>query len=71
MTLTRPTNLSLQDWADQLALDAGVFVRLDNEDWQDWGARVLNANPIFRAAPAPYAFSDWRSWAERLCEVAA
>lgn len=71
MTITRPTNLTLHDWADQLVLDIGVPVRLDGDDWQDWGARVLASVAALRSAPNPYGFDAWQDWAERLCGVAA
>lgn len=69
--ITSPINLSLSDWADQLCLDLGhygVIGSLVGEDWQAWGAQLLNAVAV-NGLPSPYAFSNWRDWAFRVAEV--
>lgn len=75
MSLTRPTYLSLQDWADQAVLDLSErdnFAKLVNVDrWQDWGAAFLNSSSMPSNLPNPYQFDDWRDWAERFCEELA
>jgi hypothetical protein len=72
-TITRPTFMSLNDWADQIALDLdgyGAFGRLDNpDDWQDWALQFLNNNSLGRNFPRPQDFTDWREWAERFCQA--
>jgi hypothetical protein len=68
INLTRPTGLSLQQWADAVALDAPGVPRLDTADWQDWAARLLLL-PEFGALPSPYDTADWQDWAARACEV--
>lgn len=71
--VTLPTNMRLQDWADQIALDLdpyGAFGRLDDENkWQDWSMQFLNNTSLKYNLPNPYQFSDWRGWAERFCQI--
>jgi hypothetical protein len=72
--ITLPGQLSLLDWADQVALDLdpyGSFGRLDNKDaWQEWAMNILNTSTIKGNFPVPYDFDDWRDWAERFCQEA-
>ena len=72
MIVTLPTNLELTDWANQVILDLdpyGAFGRLSDEArWQDWAVQFLNNTTIGRNPPIPYAFDDWREWAERFCQ---
>lgn len=72
-TITRPSYMELNDWADQVALDLdsyGAFGRLDNpDDWQDWAMQFLNNTSLGRNFPLPYDFTDWREWAERFCQT--
>lgn len=75
MSMVLPTGIGLRDWADQLLVDFpadGVPILADEANWQDWGAVVIGL-PSFAdpAAPDPYAFDDWRLWAERLASVVA
>jgi len=70
--ITLPTNLTLADWADQMALDldaTGPISRLSGDKWQDWGMQIFNNRTLGGALPNPYGFTDWREWAERLCGV--
>jgi hypothetical protein len=71
MIATLPTNLSLQDWADQIVLDLdslGALSKLQDEThWQDWAAQFLMNATVGLTPPDPYAFSDWREWAELFC----
>lgn len=72
MIVTLPTNLELTDWANQVILDLdpyGAFGRLSDEaNWQDWAVQFLNNTTIGRNPPIPYAYEDWREWAERFCQ---
>jgi hypothetical protein len=72
MIVTLPTNLELIDWANQVILDLdpyGAFGRLqDEEHWQDWAVQFLNNTTIGRNPPIPYAYDDWREWADRFCQ---
>lgn len=74
-TITRPSMMSLPDWANQIALDLdnyGAFGRLDDpEKWQDWAVQFLNNTSLGRNLPNPYDFTDWREWAERLSQLLA
>jgi len=63
-----PFGLTLQDWADStvglLATTNLPPPRLDDDDWQNWAARLLQVLPQYNGlAPDPYAFDDWREWA--------
>lgn len=74
-TITRPTYMSLPDWASQIALDLdtyGAFGRLeDPEKWQDWAVQFLNNTSLGRNFPNPYDFTDWKEWAERFTQLLA
>lgn len=71
--ITLPTGMSLRDWADQVALDLdpyGSFGRLDVEqNWQNWAMQLFSNMTLKENIPIPYAFDDWREWAERFCQV--
>ena len=71
--VTLPSYMSLNDWADQIALDLdsyGAFGRLENpDDWQEWAMQFLNNTSLKNNFPNPYYFSDWREWAERFCQL--
>lgn len=71
-TITRPSYMSLHDWADQIALDLdsyGALSRLDDDDWQNWAMQFLNNTSLGRNFPLPYDFDDWRDWAERFAQA--
>ena len=71
-TVTRPSYMQLNDWADQIALDLdsyGAFGRLDKDgNWQDWAMQFLNTTSLRNNFPRPYDFTDWREWAKRFCQ---
>lgn len=71
-TITRPSYMKLQDWADQMSLDLdryGAFGRLQDESrWQDWAVQFLNNTTLGRNLPNPYGFDNWQDWAERFCQ---
>ena len=73
ISITRPYGMELLDWAAQVVLDLdpyGAFGRLENPNsWQDWAVQFLNSTSIGRNLPNPYMFTDWREWAERLCQL--
>lgn len=64
--------MELRDWADCVCLDLdayGAFGRLDDERrWQDWALQFFNNTTLGRNFPDPYAFTDWREWAERFSQ---
>lgn len=72
LRVTLPTGMNLRDWADQIALDLdpyGALGRLDIEErWQDWGMQFINNMTLRENLPIPYAFENWREWAERFCQ---
>lgn len=72
-TITRPSFMKLQDWADQMMLDLdiyGTLGRLDDEaNWQNWAMQFLNNTTLGRNLPLPYDFDDWRDWAERFAQA--
>jgi len=71
--ITLPRMMQLRDWADQIALDLdpyGAFGRLSDESkWQDWAMQFVNNASLKENIPIPYAFDDWRVWAERFCQT--
>jgi hypothetical protein len=71
--ITRPINMTLHDWTDQVNVDlesTGLVGKLTNNDWQQWGAQLIN-NTGMRDVPNPYDFKDWRDWGTRMCEELA
>lgn len=75
INITRPSYMSLRDWADQIVLDLdqfGSFGRLDDVTrWQDWASQIINNTDFKESIQSPYHFADWRDWAERFCQVLA
>lgn len=72
--ITRPTNMSLMDWADNVLSDLrefGVVAILSGEDWQSWGAQLCGTYALGVVLPDPYQFNDWKLWAERVCDTLA
>lgn len=71
-TITRPSFMGLNDWADQMMLDLDVYGtlgRLDDPDnWQNWAMQFLNNTTLGRNLPLPYDFDNWRDWAERFAQ---
>lgn len=69
--ITRPANMKLQDWADQVSLDLdrfGPIGKIVNDDWQSWGVQLMSLVGLGGYTIAsPYQFSDWKEWANRLC----
>lgn len=71
--ITLPTNMALQDWADQLSLDLDPFGAIrrmeDVQRWQDWAVQFVSSTRLPQNVPNPYNFENWQEWAERFCEV--
>jgi hypothetical protein len=70
--ITRPTGMELRDWADQVTLDLDVYgpvSHITGDDWQGWGVQFLSFGSIGKNLPNPYNFTDWRDWAERMCQM--
>ena len=67
-----PTGMELKDWADAVTLFLSTFDSigaLQDDKWQEWGARLTLALTLSGfTIPDPYGFTDWRAWAQRLCE---
>lgn len=80
MTIINPTGFAnVIEWADVMAGQLGFFTdraagadeqfeRLDNpEQWQDWACGVFGGtDALGQDVPDPYAYDDWREWAERM-----
>ena len=67
--ITQPAIMGLRDWADCIVLDLstyGPISRLDDEDkWQDWGLQFCAISGLSQKnVPTPFAFTDWREWAQ-------
>ena len=73
ISITLPSGLGLRDWADQISLDLdpyGAFGRLDVEDqWKNWAMQFVNNMTLKENVPIPYAYDNWREWAERFCQA--
>lgn len=72
--ITQPAIMGLRDWADCIVLDLstyGPISRLDDEDkWQDWGLQFCAISGLSQKnIPTPFAFTDWREWAQRFVGV--
>jgi len=71
--VTLPSGMGLKDWADQISLDLdsfGAFGRLDiEEEWKNWAMQFVNNMTLKENIPIPYAFDNWREWAERFCQT--
>lgn len=72
--ITQPVIIGLRDWADQIILDLDNYAplaRLENEnDWQQWGLQFCVISGLSQKnVPNPFAFDDWRSWAERFVQM--
>jgi hypothetical protein len=72
--ITQPAIMGLRDWADCIVLDLstyGPISRLDDEDkWQDWGLQFCAISGLSQKnVPTPFAFTDWREWAQRFVGV--
>lgn len=66
-----PRGMTLREWADRVVLvvpSSWAFGNLASEaDWQTWAVGLVRAGGFSqRNLPDPYAFADWRKWAERV-----
>ncbi len=72
MIIPHPTGLTLQQWADAVVLPLDSFDSigvLQGTDWQKWAVNILAPLSLSGfSLPSPYGFTDWREWAQRLCE---
>ena len=80
MTVINPTGFTnVIEWADFMSGALGFFTdpetgadeqfeRLDNPDnWQSWAMGVFGGvDALGQDVPDPYAYDDWREWAERM-----
>ena len=80
MSIIRPDGFkNVIEWADQMAGQLGFFTdpnagadeqfeRLDDpERWQAWACGVYGGvDALGQDVPDPYAYDDWREWADRL-----
>jgi hypothetical protein len=67
--ITQPSIMGLLDWSDQVVMDLsayGALSRLDDEDkWQEWGRQFCVISGLSQKnVPDPFAYTDWRQWAE-------
>jgi len=80
MTIINPVGFKdVIEWADFMAGQLGFFTdpvsgtddqfeRLDDpEEWQQWASGVFGGvDPLGQDVPDPFAYDDWREWAERM-----
>lgn len=69
-----PSFLTVRQWMDFMVLNVEQFGNLgrldDDAKWQAWGAQLLNLPALSGSiVPDPYQFTDWRTWAARLCQT--
>lgn len=72
--ITQPVIIGLRDWADCVVLDLsnyGALSRLDNEDkWQEWALQFCVISGLSQKnVPDPFAYTDWRTWAQRFVQM--
>ena len=72
--ITQPVIIGLRDWADCVVLDLsnyGALSRLDDEDkWQEWALQFCVISGLSQKnVPDPFAFTDWRTWAQRFVQM--
>ncbi len=55
-------------FSDQICGSDANFERLDDpEKWQQWAAGVFGGvDALGQDVPDPFAYDDWREWAERM-----
>ena len=73
--ITQPAIMGLRDWADQVVMDLstyGVLSRLDDETkWQEWGQQFCVISGLSQKnVPDPFAYTDWREWAQLFVGIA-
>lgn len=80
MSIINPTGFqNVIEWADFMTGALGFFAdpicgsdsnyeRLDDPDkWQEWAAGVFGGvDALGQDVPDPFAYDDWREWAERM-----
>lgn len=80
MSIINPAGFqSVVEWADFMTGQLGFltdpvsgsdeqYERLDDPSkWQDWACGIFGGvDPLGQDSPDPYAYDDWREWAERL-----
>ncbi len=80
MTIINPVGFNdVREWADFMTGALGFFSdplcgsdsnfpRLDDPTkWQQWAAGVFGGvDALGQDVPDPYAYDDWREWAERM-----
>ncbi len=80
MSIINPTGFqNVIEWADFMTGALGFladpicgsdpnYERLDDpEKWQDWAMGLFGGvDALGQDAPDPFAYDDWREWAERL-----
>ena len=63
---------SVVEWSDRMKLlldrESENFPRLDDPmEWQQWASGVFgDVDPIGQDAPDPFAYDDWKEWAQLL-----
>jgi len=71
ISMTRPTGMTLQQWADRVVLDLdayGPLQKLKDTNWQRWAVQLPAIISLgYIAIPNPYQFTDWKLWAEYVC----
>lgn len=70
VSTVNPAFLSVKEWTDFMVPGLEQFGNLGrlerDEDWQEWGAQLLNLPTLSGSIiPNPYEFDDWRTWAAR------
>ena len=68
-----PRYMEFDHWASLMCEQyAGQQLSIPNEgtDWQEWGAGLMAIDVFLNEGiPSPYAFDDWKDWAESLINV--
>lgn len=64
-----PWGMTATEWCDAMTINLeqfGNLGRLENEEgWRDWALQLMTMGSLSgTVVPDPYAFTEWRPWAE-------
>lgn len=67
-----PTDMPLEEWSARLRDDLrslDILVYTPDQDWRDWGNRVVTIAVPLRGAPLTNGYPIWQKWAMDVIQV--